>query len=122
MFTDMDSVTRIGALAKFRVLQVTEAGFTVGEIAYVGGWRYFELDCATRRARSLGFSSLRADGIEGPVTGGAGVMEAIPPGGLEDAAAQVVCEGKAPLGVGDLAGIDEAVKAGRRWIPTGDAN
>eukprot|EP01030_Chromulinospumella_sphaerica_P020447 gene20446-20360_t len=62
MFTDLDSIERTGTTAKFRVLQVTETGFTAGGVAYVGGWRWFEVDCAARTARGLGFASVRADG------------------------------------------------------------
>ena len=118
MFTDLDSVERTGALAKVRVLQVTEEGFTAGGVAYVGGWRWFEVDCEARTARNLGFASVRADGIEGPVTGGGGEMAKIAPGGIEDEAATVVCDGASPLGAADVGGVDAAVQAGRRWIPT----
>ena len=122
MFTDLDSVERAGATAKFRVLQVTETGFTAGGVAYVGGWRWFEVDCSGRTARGLGFASVRADGVEGPVTGGAGEMAKIAPGGIEDEAAKVVCEGASPLGAADVEGVDAAVSAGRRWIPTGETD
>ncbi len=122
MFTDLDSVERAGTTAKFRVLQVTETGFTAGGVAYVGGWRWFEVDCSGRTARGLGFASVRADGVEGPVTGGAGEMAKIAPGGIEDEAAKVVCEGASPLEAADLEGVDAAVAAGRRWIPTGDVD
>ncbi|WGM39973.1 hypothetical protein AMEJIAPC_02913 [Caulobacter sp. NIBR1757] len=122
MFTDLDSIERTGTRAKFRVLQVTETGFTAGGVAYVGGWRWFEVDCSGWTARGMGFASVRADGIEGPVTGGGGEMAKIAPGGIEDEAARVVCEGASPLGVADIRGVDAAVVAGRRWIPTGDAD
>lgn len=122
MFTDLDSVERTGTTAKFRVLQVTETGFTAGGVAYVGGWRWFEVDCAARTARGLGFASVRADGVEGPVTGGAGDMARIAPGGIEDEAAKVVCDGAYPLGAQDVEGVNAAVAAGRRWIPTGDVD
>lgn len=120
MFTDLDSVTREGTVARFRVLQVTEEGFTAGGVAYVGGWRWFEVDCAARTARGLGFASVRADGVDGPVTGTPGTMAPIPTGGLEDEAAKVVCDGASPLGAADVGGLDAAVAAGRRWIPTGE--
>lgn len=122
MFTDLDSVTREGTVARFRVLQVTEEGFTAGGVAYVGGWRWFELDCAARTARGLGFASVRADGVEGPVTGEPGAMAPIPAGGLEDDAAKVVCNGASPLEAPDVEGVDAAVAAGRRWIPTGETD
>jgi len=122
MFTDLDSVSWTGRTARFRVLQVTQSGFTAGGIAYVGGWRWFELDCETRTARGTGFASVRADGVEGPVTGAPGPMAPIPAGGLEDQAAKVVCEDGSPLGQADLIGIDAAVAAGRRWIPTGEVD
>ena len=120
MFTDLDSIERTGTMAKFRVLQVTETGFTAGGVAYVGGWRWFEVDCAARTARGLGFASVRADGVEGPVTGGGGGMAKIAPGGIEDEAARVVCDGASPLEAGDVVGVNTAVAAGRRWIPTGE--
>ncbi len=122
MFTDLDSIERTGAVARFRVLQVTESGFTAGGVAYVGGWRWFEVNCAARTARGVGFASVRADGVEGPVTGGGGEMAAIAPGGIEDEAAKVVCDGASPLGMADVEGVEAAVTAGRRWIPTGDAD
>ena len=122
MFTDLDSVTREGATARFRVLQVTEEGFTAGSVAYVGGWRWFEVDCAVRTARGLGFASVQANGIEGPVTGAPGAMAPIAAGGIEDEAARVVCDGASPLGAADVEGVDAAVAAGRRWIPTGEVD
>ncbi|RYF89468.1 MAG: hypothetical protein EON95_18715 [Caulobacteraceae bacterium] len=122
MFTDLDSIERTGATAKFRVLQVTETGFTAGGVAYVGGWRWFEVDCTARTARGLGFASVRADGVEGPVTGGGGEVAKIAPGGIEDEAARVVCDDAAPLGAPDIDGVDAAVAAGRRWIPTGETD
>jgi hypothetical protein len=122
MFTDLDSVSWTGRTARFRVLQVTQSGFTAAGVAYVGGWRWFELDCAARTARGTGFASVRADGVEGPVTGAPGPMAPIPAGGLEDQAAKVVCEDGSPLDHGDLVGVDAAVEAGRRWIPTGEVD
>ncbi|MFN3856310.1 MAG: hypothetical protein ACK4RV_01060 [Caulobacter sp.] len=122
LFTDLDSIEWTGRTARVRLLQVTGEGFEVAGVAYVGGWRHFEIDCAARTVRETGFSSLRADGVEGPLTGIDRPAEAVAAGGLADMASRVVCEDERPLGAGDLAGVDAAVEAGRRWIPTGEAD
>ena len=120
LFTDLDSIEWTGPTARVRLLQVTAEGFEAAGVSYVGGWRHFEIDCEARTARETGFASLRADGTEGPLSGIDQQAETIAAGGLADMAAQVVCDGASPLNAQDVDGVDAAVAAGRRWIPTGE--
>ncbi|PZU72378.1 MAG: hypothetical protein DI531_13430 [Brevundimonas sp.] len=68
IYADVASIDRDGDMARMRELQVTESGFKVGDVVYVGGWSQWAFDCRARTADRLDFSSLRADGTEGPAT------------------------------------------------------
>lgn len=68
VFADVASLERDGDTARIRELQVTEAGFKVMDVAYVGGWSRWTFDCRAKTADRLDFASLRADGTEGPAT------------------------------------------------------
>ena len=68
IYADVASIERDGDMARMRELQVTETGFKVGDVVYVGGWSRWAFDCRARTADRLDFASLRADGTEGPVT------------------------------------------------------
>ena len=68
VYADVASIERHGDLARMRELQVTEAGFKVGDVTYVGGWSRWVFDCRARTADRLDFASLREDGTEGPAT------------------------------------------------------
>lgn len=119
-FVDMGGVRWEGRTARLRVLQVTEGGFTAGAETYWGGWRYEVIDCEARTIAHAGFSSIRAGGREGPVTGDQRPAVAIPTGGADEAAAKVVCDGWRPFAKVPLAGsIEEAVTIGRPLIETG---
>lgn len=119
-FVDMSGVAWTGRTARLRVLQVAENGFTAGTEAFWGGWRYEVLDCDARTIAHAGFSSVRAGGKEGPITGDLRPAAAIPPGSADDAVAKVVCDGRRPYaGVAMATSIEEAVKTGRPLIETG---
>ncbi|WP_255367592.1 hypothetical protein [Caulobacter sp. UNC279MFTsu5.1] len=119
-FVDMGGIAWTGRTARLRVLQVTEEGFTAGTEAFWGGWRYEVIDCDARTIAHVGFSSVRAGGREGPVSGDQRPAAAIPPGGADDAAAKVICDGWRPyVGVAPAASVEEAVKVGRPLIATG---
>jgi len=119
-FVDMGGVAWTGRTAKLRVLQVTEEGFTAGTEAFWGGWRYEVLDCDARTITHAGFSSVRAGGKEGPISGDLRPATAIPTGGADDAVARVVCDGWRPYATTPRAtSVSEAVAFGRPLIATG---
>ena len=51
VYADVASIERDGDLARMRELQVTEAGFKVGDVTYVGGWSRWVFDCRARPDR-----------------------------------------------------------------------
>lgn len=116
----MGGIAWTGRTARLRVLQVTEEGFTAGTEAFWGGWRYEVLDCDARTIAHAGFSSVRAGGKEGPISGDPRPAQAIPAGGADDAVAKVVCDGWRPYaGVAVATGLEDAVKLGRPLIAAG---
>ncbi|MFY8139794.1 MAG: hypothetical protein ACOVMO_03680, partial [Caulobacter sp.] len=120
VFVDLTSVRWTGRTAKLRVLQVTEGGFKAGADEYWGGWRHEVIDCDARSIAHAGFGSIRAGGREGPVTGRQGPPAPIPPGGADDAAAKVVCEGWKPFaGVPVASTVEQAVGLARPLIEIG---
>jgi len=120
VFVDMSSVQWTGRTAKLRVLQVTEGGFRAGADEYWGGWRHEVIDCDARTIAHAGFGSIRAGGREGPVTGRQRPPAPIPPGGADDAAARVVCDGWKPFaGVPLATTVEQAVGLARPLIETG---
>ena len=68
IYADVASIEREGDTARMRELQVTEAGFRVGDVVYVGGWSRWAFDCRAKTADRVEFASLRADGTAGPAT------------------------------------------------------
>ena len=120
VFVDTGSVQWTGATARLRLLQVTEGGFTAGAEAFWGGWRHEVIDCDARTIAHAGFGSIRAGGQEGPVTGRQSPAAPIPPGGADDAAARVVCDGWKPFaGVPVATSVEQAVGLARPLIETG---
>jgi len=55
IYADAASIEREGDVARMRELQVTEAGFKVGDVTYVGGWSRWAFDCRARTADRLDF-------------------------------------------------------------------
>ncbi len=120
IFVDMGSVQWTGRTARLRLLQVTEGGFKAGADEYWGGWRFEAIDCDARSIAHAGFGSIRAGGREGPVTGDQRPAVPIPPGGADDAAAKVVCDGWKPFaGVPVATSVEQAVGLARPLIETG---
>lgn len=120
VFVDMGSLRWEGRAAKLRVLQVTEGGFKAGAEEFWGGWRHAVIDCDARTIAHAGFSSIRAGGREGPVTGDLRPAAPPPAGGADDAVARVVCDGWRPFAaVRVAASVEEAVRIGRPLIETG---
>jgi len=119
-FVDMGAIAWTGRIAKLRVLQVTEEGFTAGAEAFWGGWRYEVIDCDARTIVHAGFSSVRVGGKEGPVSGDLRPAAAIPAGSADDAVARVVCDGWRPFTKAPVANsVEDAVKIGRPLIEAG---
>jgi len=119
-FVDLGGIAWTGRTARLRVLQVTEDGFTAGAEAFWGGWRYEVLDCDARTMAHTGFSSIRAGGREGPVSGDQRPAALIPAGSVDDAVAKVVCDRWRPCATTPLTDtVAAAVQIGRRLIPTG---
>ena len=74
-----------------RSLQVSEEDMLIGDVAYAGGWSWWRFDCAGQTADRLDFASLRADGIEGPITPENAPPFAIAPGGDAAELGTVAC-------------------------------
>jgi hypothetical protein len=66
VYADVASIERDGDLTRMRELQVTETGFKVGDVTYVGGWSRWVFDCRARTADRLDFASLREERNERP--------------------------------------------------------
>lgn len=111
VFADVASITPDANGVRMRALQVSEEDLVIGGVAYVGGWSWWRFDCAAQTADRLDFASLRADGMEGPLTPENAPPYAISPGGDAAELAAVACGGEA-LAV-DAAGAAEAVRLGR---------
>ena len=119
-FVDMGGIAWTGRTARLRVLQVAEDGFTAGTEAFWGSWRYEVLDCDARKIAHAGFSSVRASGREGPISGDLREATAIPAGSADAAVAKVVCDGWRPYaGVALATSVEQAVNIGRPLIATG---
>ena len=110
IYADVASIERDGDMARMRELQVTEAGFKVGDVTYVGGWSQWAFDCRARTADRLDFSSLRADGVEGPATPEPAPAYDAAPGGDAAELLAVACGEARPETVLTL---DQAIERGR---------
>ncbi|GLK47143.1 hypothetical protein GCM10017620_01160 [Brevundimonas intermedia] len=110
VYADVASIEREGDTARMRELQVTEAGFKVGDVTYVGGWSRWAFDCRAHTADRLDFSSLKEDGTEGPATPDPAPAYAAAAGGDAVELLAVAC-GHSPA----LAPIrlDEAIRRGQ---------
>ena len=101
-----------GDVARMRELQVTEAGFKVGDVLYVGGWSRWAFDCRARTADRLDFASLRADGTEGPATPDDAPPYDAAPGGEAAELLDIACA-EAWADGADARSVEEAVRLGR---------
>jgi len=119
-FADLTSVQWTGRTAKLRVLQVAEGGFKAGSEEFWGGWRHEIIDCEARTVAHAGFSSIRAGGREGPLTGDQRPATPLPAGSADEAVAKVVCDGWRPFAKVPVATtVADAVAAGRALVETG---
>ncbi len=111
IFADAASTTPDGEGVRMRSLQVSEEDMLIGDVAYAGGWSWWRFDCAGQTADRLDFASLRADGIEGPITPENAPPFAIAPGGDAAELATVACsrEPQTP----DALSTADAVRIGR---------
>lgn len=110
IYADVASIEREGDTARMRELQVTEAGFTVGDVTYVGGWSRWAFDCSAKTADRLDFASLRSDGTEGPATADPAPAYAAAPGGDAAELLAVACgERISP----ETLTLDEAIRRGQ---------
>lgn len=110
VYADVASIERDGDQARMRELQVTEAGFKVGDVTYVGGWSRWAFDCRTQMADRLDFASLREDGTEGPATPDPAPAYAAAAGGDAAELLAVAC-GHGPAR--EPIRLDEAIRRGR---------
>jgi len=110
VYADVASIELDGDTARMRELQVTEAGFKVGDVTYVGGWSRWAFDCRAQTADRLDFASLRADGTEGPTTPDAAPAYQAAPGGDAAELLAVACGG-AP--VRERLTLDQAIARGQ---------
>ena len=111
VFADAASLTPDGDGVRMRSLQVNEEDMVIGAVAYAGGWSWWRFDCAAQTADRLDFASLRADGVEGPITPTKSAPYAITPGGDAAELAAVACG--AETRTADAVSAAEAVRIGR---------
>ncbi|MBB4798631.1 alpha-L-fucosidase [Brevundimonas bullata] len=111
IFADAASITPDGDGVRMRSLQVSEEDMAIGDVAYSGGWSWWRFDCAAQTADRLDFASLRADGVEGPITPTKSSPYAIAPGGDAAELAAVACG--AEVGSADATTAADAVRIGR---------
>lgn len=114
IFADAASVTRDGDGVRMRSLQVSEEDMVIGGTAYSGGWSWWRFDCTAQTADRLDFASLRADGVEGPITPTKSSPYAIAPGGDAAELAAVACASGSPTA--DAATAADAVKLGQALL------
>lgn len=110
VYADAASIEREGDVARMRSLQVAEAAFHVGDVAYVGGWSRWAFDCRAGTADRLDFASLREDGVEGPSTPEPGPPYPAAPGGDAAELMAVACADDRPT---QTMSVDDAIRAGR---------
>ena len=110
VYADVASIERTGDVAHMRELQVTEAGFKVGDVTYVGGWSRWAFDCRAGTADRLDFASLRADGTEGPATPDPAPPYEAAPGGDAAELMAVACGEAAAR---ETLRLDEAIRRGQ---------
>lgn len=111
VFADAASLTPDGDGVRMRSLQVNEEDMVIGEVAYAGGWSWWRFDCVAQTADRLDFASLRADGVEGPITPTKSAPYAIAPGGDAAELAAVACATETRTA--DAVSAAEAVRIGR---------
>ena len=110
IYADVASIERDGDMARMRELQVTETGFKVGDVVYVGGWSRWAFDCRARTADRLDFSSLKADGTEGPATPDAAPAYDAAPGGDAAELLAIACATDRPA---ETLTLDQAIRRGQ---------
>ena len=110
IYADVASIKQDGDIAHMRELQVTEAGFKVGDVTYVGGWSRWAFDCRAKTADRLDFASLRADGTEGPATADPAPAYAAAPGGDAAELLAVACGDRISP---ETLTLDEAIRRGQ---------
>ena len=111
VFADAASVTPDGDGVRMRSLQINEEDMVFGDVAYAGGWSWWRFDCAAQTADRLDFASLRADGVEGPITPTKSAPYAFAPGGDAAELAAVACGTE--TWTADAVSAAEAVRIGR---------
>ncbi|WP_438852759.1 hypothetical protein [Brevundimonas nasdae] len=113
IYADVNSIARDGDIARMRELQVTETGFKVGDVLYVGGWSRWAFDCRAMTADRLDFSSLRADGTEGPATPDNAPAYPAASGGDAAELLAVACASQKPT---DTMSLGDAVRLGQQAL------
>lgn len=111
VFADAASVTPDGDAVRMRSLQINEEDMVIGDVAYTGGWSWWRFDCTGQTADRLDFASLRADGVEGPITPTKSAPYSIAPGGDAAELAAVACGSETRTT--DAVSAAEAVRIGR---------
>lgn len=110
IYADVASIAREGDTARMRELQVTETGFKVGDVVYLGGWSRWAFDCRARTADRLDFASLRADGTEGPATPDKAPAHDAAPGGDAAELLAIACATDRPT---ETLTLDQAIRRGQ---------
>ncbi|TFW12494.1 hypothetical protein EGY25_10835 [Brevundimonas intermedia] len=110
IYADVASIERTGDMAQMRELQVTEVGFKVGDVTYVGGWSRWAFDCRAKTADRLDFASLKSDETEGPATADPAPPYAAAPGGDAAELLDIACAAERPA---ETLSLDEAIRRGQ---------
>ena len=110
IYADVASIEREGDVARMRALQVTEMGFKVGDVVYVGGWSRWAFDCRAKTADRLDFASLKSDGTEGPATADPAPAYAAAPGGDAAERLAIACGDERPT---ETLTLEQAIRRGQ---------
>lgn len=108
---DLDTISRDQDIVRLRSLQLSPEPMLIGNTRYIGGYSWWQFDCAGNMATRLDYASLTDALVEGPVTPTRAVPYAIAAGGDADELAQVGC-GRIPAEV-SARSLEEAIALSR---------
>lgn len=90
-FAELDSISRDGDIARVRSLQLSGEPMLIEENRFIGGYSWWQFDCANKLGRRLDYASLRDDRVVGPVVPINGTDIELAPGGEAAELATVAC-------------------------------
>lgn len=90
-FAELDSITRDGANARMRSVQLSAEPSAIGGKNYIGGYSWWQFDCIAKTGQRMDYASLRDDLVIGPVMPIDGPVIELSPGGEAAELAAVAC-------------------------------